>query len=101
GNHATTTGNLLWVKGVIGKGIKLNGTKNFASVISNPSLTITEEITISMWIKPEKKGLQYLVHKTGPDKTGFELTLDPSGKVTFQLNHNSTKTTSRFKHPID
>ena len=104
GNNASTTGSPMWVTGVAGQALKLNGTSQFATVPDNASLDITGAITLSAWIKPEKFATQYIIKKAiGGSTNGYELSLSSSGIVFFRFNQatsgDSYRLNSVTAHP--
>src|SRR5690606_18264817 len=89
GNHAVI-GTALWESGVEGQALRLDGTQ-FATVEDTSSLDITNSITITAWVKPEKRGTQNLVKKAVSGLIdGYELSLaNTEGTVFFRINQAS------------
>ena len=53
GNHGTLTNSPVWGGSKFGGGLQLDGGDDYVSVPDDPSLDITEAITISAWVKPK------------------------------------------------
>ncbi len=53
-NHGTIYGEYKIEKGKFGKGLYFNGINTYIIVPSNDSLNVKNEVTISIWIKPDK-----------------------------------------------
>jgi len=87
GNDGTIYGAPAWITGVTGLALDLNGTSDHARVPDDPTLDITDEITLAAWIRPEKVGTQYLIKKANIDVTdGYELSLSTSGLAFVRFN---------------
>ena len=80
GNDATTAGNPTWITGRVGGAIRFDGTGDYATVADNATLDITDQITMSAWIRPEKAALQDLLSKADGSPNGYELYLSGGGK---------------------
>jgi VCBS repeat-containing protein len=97
GNDATISGTPSWVTGKIGSyAASFNGS-TYAAVPDNPTLAITDAITLSAWVKPTINGTQYLIKKGNRSATpssGFELGLatasGSTGAFFFRINDNTT-----------
>jgi len=109
-NDADITGSPAWVSGIKGLALDLDGANDYALAPDDPSLDITDEITLAAWVKPEKRDTQYLIKKatidgaTGVD--GYELSLatDPSsqppegdGRAFVRFNQATSGNTYRLK----
>jgi hypothetical protein len=99
-NSATTTGNPGWVQGVKGQALRLNGSGQFATVANDASLRLSEQITIALWVRPEKRAVQSLINKANfGARNGYELSLANNGRISFQINHNSSRVISQASYP--
>lgn len=90
GNNATLAdpSGITWVTGKEGLALSLNGlVGRFGAVPDNPSLDITEEITIAAWIRPSGLGEKRILTKAFPD--GYELSVLGNGKIEFSINRES------------
>ncbi len=54
GNNGTINGSVTRVKGVTGKALDFNG--GHIDIPENPSLTITNKMTVEFWVKPDNTG---------------------------------------------
>jgi hypothetical protein len=96
-NNATTSGGPIWVEGVSGKALKLNGSTQFASVPDNSSLDITGALTLAAWIRPEQAATQYVIKKAEQNSTdGYELSLSSGGNIFFRFNQKTSGDTYRI-----
>ncbi|MBT0812302.1 T9SS type A sorting domain-containing protein [Litoribacter ruber] len=101
-NTGIITGSSTWVQGVKELAIRLNGSGQFATAANDPSLNVSEEITIALWVRPEKRGVQSLLNKADfGARSGYELSLANNGRVSFQINHNSSRVTSQASYPTN
>ena len=100
GNDGTLSGNPTWITGQIGSALHLDGSGDYALVPDDPSLDITDEITIAAWVRPDQTGTQYLVRKgTQGGVDGYELSLastSSTGKIFFRLNQATSGNTYRI-----
>jgi hypothetical protein len=97
GNDGSISGAPTWSTGVIGLALDLNGTTDYALVPDAASLDITDEITLAVWIKPEKVGTQYVVKKAIISVTdGYELSLSTSGLAFVRFNQFTSANTYRI-----
>ncbi|WP_339675719.1 LamG-like jellyroll fold domain-containing protein [Cyclobacterium marinum] len=102
GNNANlqSTSGISWVSGIDGLALRMNGSLNrYASVPHNPTLDITEAITIAAWIKPEGVYRKRILSKSGPD--GYEFSIVENGKVEFRFNRESSGTNYRIYSNTD
>ncbi|MEJ2722739.1 MAG: choice-of-anchor D domain-containing protein, partial [bacterium] len=87
GNDGTIYGAPSWITGVVGLALDLNGTSDYVRVPADPTLDITDAITLAAWIRPEKVGTQYLLKKAVINGTdGYELSLSTSGLAFVRFN---------------
>ncbi len=102
GNDAATTGSPTWTTGVRGLALNLNGTSQYATAPDDPSLDITDAITLAAWIRPGKVGTQYVIKKAIMNSTnGYELSLSsgtatPAQKVFVRFNQAISGNTYRL-----
>ena len=101
-NVATTVANPIFATGILGNALQLNGTTQYATVPTSPSMDITAGITLATWIKPTGSSAttQNLIKKaitSGTLINGYELGLTSSRKVYFQINQNTKGKTYRVE----
>ena len=108
GNDAAVSGDTTWVPGVIGDAVSFDGTGDYALAPDDPSLDITDAITIATWVRPEAAATQYLVKKASLSASpgGYELALadDASAagqKFFVRFNRNATGDTYRLNSVAD
>ncbi len=104
-NTGITKGSPLWTTGISGSALKLSGSGQYVAIPDAESLDAVQGLTLSMWIRPEKRASQHLIQK-GSSTTvdGYELTLLSSGKISFQVNQYSSSTykiNSKKLYPSD
>ena len=105
-NNATIRGNPDWVTGVTGQALKLNGTRQYATVPDNATLDIADAITLAAWVKPKELGTQSIIKKAISDSiNGYELSLSSAGRVFFRFNQTTSGNTNRINakgfYPVD
>ena len=106
GNNAALAGNPLWVDGVRGQAVSLNGSTQYATAEDNASLDIINAITLAVWIKPEIRNTQYLIKKALIGSiNGYELALSSDGRVFVRFNQatsgDSYRLNSSTAYPFD
>ena len=108
GNDAAVSGDTTWVPGVIGDAVSFDGTGDYTLAPDDPSLDITDAITIATWVRPEAAATQYLVKKASLSASpgGYELALadDASAagqKFFVRFNRNATGDTYRLNSVAD
>ncbi|MCD4698921.1 MAG: DNRLRE domain-containing protein, partial [Bacteroidales bacterium] len=90
-NDGTITGSPVWVEGKDGLALALDGTNDFATVPYDPSLDITNAITLAAWIRPGKTGTQRIIRKVdGVAGTGYSLFLSSVGYVSVRFNNSNS-----------
>ncbi len=97
-NNATifNTAGVSWGPGKEGLAGIFNGAVgSYAFVPHNPSINITEQITISAWIRPTSLGNRQIISKSGPD--GYELSIFESGQVEFRINRETNGSANRIR----
>jgi hypothetical protein len=102
-NAAALNGSPVWVTGVNGLALRLNGVNQYALVPDAMSLDVSQGITIAAWIMPEKKASQYIIQK-GETVDGYEFGLLSTGKVSFRFNQitlPNDKVNSKAIYPIN
>ena len=112
-NDGALNGAPAWAAGKVGSyALDLDGTTQYAVVADDATLDITNQITLSAWIKPEQYATQDLIKKATKDSIdGYELTLATtktdasSQRVFFRINDASNGDTYRInattEYPID
>jgi hypothetical protein len=103
GNNGTLTGSPTWVPGHTGLALNLNGSSQYAIVTDNASLDITNNITLSAWIKPSKVGTQGVIKKTlgSAAGNGYELSLATTGYVFTRFGGAANRLDSVTPYPTD
>ncbi|QDS96869.1 LamG domain-containing protein [Adhaeretor mobilis] len=97
GHVGTVNGSPQAINGPSGSALQLDGSSDYIEIEDTPLLDITDQITISTWIRPDEKGTQYLVKKAEHGNTdGFELSLSSKGKVFVRFNQDSDKNDHRL-----
>jgi len=97
GSDGTLYGDPGWVAGVDGLALDLDGTGDYALAPDDPSLDVTDEITLAAWVRPRVTGTQYLVKKATINGTdGYELSLSSTGKVFTRFNQASSANAYRI-----
>ncbi len=64
-NHGTLLGDPQWVAGNIGGAIEMDGSGDHIEVPDSPSLSISDAVTVSMWVYPTSSGNFQLIEKGG------------------------------------
>jgi Tfp pilus assembly protein PilX len=106
GNHGTLSNGPAWIAGILNDALDFDGSDDLVLVADDPSLDITDNITLMAWIRPNKTATQYVIRKALFDSTdGYELSLSATGKVFFRLNQasnaNSYRIDSTTSYPVD
>ncbi len=106
-NHATLTGGPTLVPGMKGLAMHFDGSTQYGLAADNPSLDITNAITLMAWLKPEKQDTQDLFKKASIDNTdGYELTLATGsssagpGRVFVRFNQKTNGNTYRLNSTV-
>jgi hypothetical protein len=90
-----------WVEGKRGLALELNGTIDYCTVPNDPSLNVSNAITIAAWIKPSKYGTQRILRKV--DETndlGYSLFLGIDSTISIRFNNsNLTRLNSISNYP--
>ena len=87
GNDGSFLGSPQWVSGASGSALEFGGTGDRVIVADDPSLDMTDEITIAAWLRPDHTTTQYVIKKARRDTTdGYELSLSTSGAVYRELS---------------
>ena len=97
-NHATISNSLgiSWIPGQSGLALKLNGENGrYGIVPHNPTIDITQQITIAAWIRPNSLNNAQILSKGEPD--GYELSTIVGGKIEFRFNRESNGSTYRLR----
>ena len=105
-NNARLHGNPARINGKKGQALNLNGATEFALVPDKSALSITKAITLSAWVKPAKKGTQYIIKKAIYAKAdGYELSLADNGYFFFRINEaragNTYRLDAKKPYPFD
>ena len=106
GNDGVLNGGTTWTQGINGDALLFSGGADRVLLSDNSSLDISNQFTISAWIKPTTKATQYVVKKSRASSVdGFELSLSSSGSVFARFNQRSSGNTYRInstsQYPTD
>ncbi|MCU0913730.1 MAG: hypothetical protein MUC88_04095 [Planctomycetes bacterium] len=90
GNNGTLMNGAAWADGKFGKAIKLNGNAggSYVEIPHNPSLCVTNEVTVSLWVNPERtdgpnaSGYSGLIAKGSPPRS-YNLYIRAAGTLHF------------------
>jgi hypothetical protein len=97
GNNASipTPSGISWTSGKVGQAALFNSTTGaFGVVANNPSIDLTEELTISAWIRPNAIENKGILTKLSGD--GYEFRIFSDGKLEFRINRSSEGTTYKI-----
>jgi PKD repeat protein len=85
-HHATLVGGVTWTTSAVsGKAIQLGGTNGYVSV-TNPGMP-TGDFTASAWVYPTSTSAwQTVMEMLTPSSVGWELDLEPGGRLTLWTN---------------
>ena len=95
GRDGVVRGNPRWVAGVAGSALRLDGSGDYVSVPDAAALDPGGPMSVSVWVRPERVGTQYVVKKGSSTVDGYEVGLSSSGSVFFRLNAGSSGNTYR------
>ncbi|MBN2317207.1 MAG: hypothetical protein JXM79_24995, partial [Sedimentisphaerales bacterium] len=109
GNDGTLRGNPQWVVGVAGSALEFNGTSDFVDCGNDESLNLTDEISITLWMRPASAGeggpnagpacraesgatwsWQLRYNAPGGSYMGFQFNGDPEGSTWVDVQQNLT-----------
>ncbi|MGA9326378.1 MAG: LamG-like jellyroll fold domain-containing protein [Salegentibacter sp.] len=97
GNNASISGSPGWVSGVVGTALHFNGSNQYATAADASSLDLSQSLTVSAWIKPDRRATQYLIKKADQDNIdGYELSLSSNGYIFFRFNQRTAGDTYRL-----
>ena len=65
GNHGTLLGDVAWVAGRLGGAWQADGNGDHIEVPDNPSLNISDAVTVSAWVNVASSGNRELIEKGG------------------------------------
>ena len=65
GNHGTLMGDVAWVAGRLGGAWQADGNGDHIEVPDNPSLSISDAVTVSAWVNVASSGNRELIEKGG------------------------------------
>jgi len=98
-NHNATiqiSNGVTWVAGKENLAIRLDGINGrYALVPHNETLNVSQQITLSAWIKPTALANRQIISKGGPN--GFELSTVDLGKIEFRINREANGSTFRLR----
>ncbi|NQZ95757.1 MAG: LamG domain-containing protein, partial [Myxococcales bacterium] len=104
GNDGTIVGDPAWIAGVDGDALAFDFDR--VMVPDSAALDIAGPISITVWVRPDRKATQYLVKKARfGDFDGYEIALSSSGVPFVRFNQQSSG--NRFKlngataYPVD
>jgi hypothetical protein len=97
GNDASVanTAGISWITGKEGLALNMNGSTNsFGTVVHNTTLAFSDQMSVSVWIRPNAMARRTIVSKGSPD--GFFLRTETNGKIEFRFNHTTNGTQFRL-----
>ncbi len=102
GKDAGIYGTPVWVAGKTGQAIDFSGTGQYAIAPDSAPLDVTDAVTITGWIRPEKVANQIILKKTiGTTASGFGLSLGSNNKISFQINGGTSTVQSLTNYATD
>jgi len=75
--------------------LDLDGSGDYVTVPDAAALDPGGEMSVSVWIRPDRRSTQYVVKKASSSADGYEIGLSSSGRVFFRLNEDSSRNTYR------
>ncbi|MCH2171016.1 hypothetical protein MK489_09555 [Myxococcota bacterium] len=97
----------IWTPGVFGNALEFDGSGSRVTVADSDSLDTAHEFTLSTWIRPSKRGTQYVVSKSESDDIdGIEISLSgyqgvPFVRVSRASRGNDFKLYATSHYPTD
>jgi hypothetical protein len=86
GNDGTFNGDPQWVAGYFGTALEFDGSGDWLDCGSDPSLSISDAVTMTAWIKVNTQGAD---HKVGGNQNnangGYKMTVYNNNKVEFEI----------------
>jgi hypothetical protein len=89
GNDGLLVGGPSWIDRGGSPALLLDGSSDFVVVADDASLDVGDAMTAALWMRPERRGTQYVLMKAGPSVDGFELSLSSSGSMFVRFNSAS------------
>ena len=111
-SSAAGTDDPAWVTGKHGSALNFDGVNDYVNCGNDPSLDITDAITIEAWVKPETVAGEGILDKLYNDGTyhGYYLRINTAGKVsgwvgngasgTSDIEGNSVLSTGQWYHVV-
>ena len=103
GNNGTLKGNPKWVVGKLGNALDFNGNGDYVEIPHNPSLSLTDAITISAWtyMRTTASGEMAIVSKGGwaANDLPYELTETRGDVIFWQFYDNQGRDTCSPNSP--
>ncbi|MBW7989653.1 MAG: LamG domain-containing protein [Planctomycetes bacterium] len=94
GNHGTFTGDPQWVTGYDGYALEFDGSGDFLDCGANPSLKISDAVSITAWIKVGNVGID---HKIGGNQDGanggYKMSMYSNNRVEFEIRTSGNSAT--------
>jgi len=106
-NQGSLQGGAIWVAGKKGTALSFDGIDDFVEIGDKPSLAVSDNISISLWIKTNAQQLGALVNKfNNGNNAGYLLIVgdpwQPSNMITFGAAYNnSTDYLRNYTTPIN
>ncbi|NQV31097.1 MAG: discoidin domain-containing protein, partial [Phycisphaeraceae bacterium] len=102
GNEGVFAGEPVWVPGVIGSALQFDGDDDFVDVPHNDILHVTDEVSLALWVNPERynsagEGWGGIMAKGGT--RSYSLFTTSAGGIHFSTGGVGTVSTSTF--PLD
>jgi len=103
GNHGTLNGVPQWVTGKLGGALDFDGSTDYVEIPHNPSLSITDAITIAAWtnMRANASGEMAIVSKGGwaANDLPYELTETPGDVIFWQFYDDAGRDTCSPSSP--
>ena len=95
-----------WTEGAVGGALAFGAAADRMSIPDHPDLDFGASLTIAAWLRPDRKGTQYVVRKGRyGESDGYALNLSSSGKLFARFNQhsegNAFKLLSSRPYPTD
>jgi hypothetical protein len=94
GNHGNFGGNPQWVAGYDGNALEFDGSGDFLDCGDNPSLEISDAVSITAWIKVGNLGIdQKIGGNQNGTNGGYKMGIFSNNKVEFEIRTSSNSAT--------
>ena len=97
GNDGTLNGTAYFGPGKFGHALILDGDSDYAQISDSPSLDVTTQISISIWVKFGTNKLQEIVCKRDGVDRAYYLLMNPGEEIEFTISTDGVNATDRAK----